>query len=398
MVLRVGKWIFSCALLSNTFDHSTARTTHLFIQLEQCMELKERHSQVLQMRRQQGRRRKQLSCKLTWRWRMVSSNWWVLYSFFLNLVGKKLIQSNNTMKNLLGPERRDLEEIKCASEGRAKQLSLSRLPIHLHNSLWSLFVLTLALEGSLISSCLSGTDWVTDILPFRSLLQKRSHELSTSALNHTTHLLGLNPELYTCWNYRREIMLRLFQNPSAPSKKVDFFASAKASTSSNSTSTEPSTSTTQSETSGTQLGDSSIEENTLEAEQPPSEQRKAEYKFELLSDDLEITMHALRAHPKVYWIWNHRKWCLEQLPEISPNEVGSKWKREMKVVEKMLELDPRNCEFLTHFSLNVSISLLTCLCLTTLSPWLGLSTIPSFADRCSLDFLRWTFHSIPIFS
>lgn len=85
----------------------------------------------------------------------------------------------------------------------------------------------------------------------------------------------------------------------------------------------------------------------------------------LLEEDLELTTHALRAHPKVYWIWNHRKWCLIQMPDDGAFKLGAaeaeakeqaeeeriklaegKWKREMRLVDKMLELDPRNCESL----------------------------------------------------
>jgi geranylgeranyl transferase type-2 subunit alpha len=72
-----------------------------------------------------------------------------------------------------------------------------------------------------------------------------------------------------------------------------------------------------------------------------------------LSDELAMTMSALKAHPKVYWIWNHRRWCLEHLPdgpglEGDPNFQGWKqaaWDRELFVVERMLDSDPRNCKF-----------------------------------------------------
>lgn len=64
-----------------------------------------------------------------------------------------------------------------------------------------------------------------------------------------------------------------------------------------------------------------------------------------------MTMSALKAHPKVYWIWNHRRWCLENVPN-GPGQEGdadflgwkeSAWNRELFVVEKMLDADPRNC-------------------------------------------------------
>jgi geranylgeranyl transferase type-2 subunit alpha len=71
----------------------------------------------------------------------------------------------------------------------------------------------------------------------------------------------------------------------------------------------------------------------------------------VLTDELAMTMAALKAHPKVYWIWNHRRWCLEHIPEGpggsgATDSLGWKqavWNRELAVVEKMLDADARNC-------------------------------------------------------
>lgn len=59
-------------------------------------------------------------------------------------------------------------------------------------------------------------------------------------------------------------------------------------------------------------------------------------------------MSFLRQHPKVYWIWNHRRWCLENTPD-GPDGDQQGWKKanwalEMRAVEKMLQADARNCE------------------------------------------------------
>lgn len=62
-------------------------------------------------------------------------------------------------------------------------------------------------------------------------------------------------------------------------------------------------------------------------------------------------MAALKAHPKVYWLWNHRRWCLERVPN-GPGEEGSsgyhdwktaRWEKELGLAEKMLDADARNC-------------------------------------------------------
>jgi geranylgeranyl transferase type-2 subunit alpha len=72
----------------------------------------------------------------------------------------------------------------------------------------------------------------------------------------------------------------------------------------------------------------------------------------LLTSELSMTTAALKAHPKVYWIWNHRQWCLENVPE-GPGQDGAdfygwrkgNWDRELYVVEKMLDADASNCSF-----------------------------------------------------
>ncbi len=92
----------------------------------------------------------------------------------------------------------------------------------------------------------------------------------------------------------------------------------------------------------------------------------------LLADELNMTMSALKSHPKVYWIWNHRRWCLENIPN-GPGKEGdvdflgwkqSAWNKELFVVEKMLDADARNCKFLSMYKcehyieiLHISLSL-----------------------------------------
>jgi len=93
-----------------------------------------------------------------------------------------------------------------------------------------------------------------------------------------------------------------------------------------------------------------------------------------------MTMSALKANPKVYWIWNHRRWCLERLPdgpgeEGDPNFHGWKqaaWDRELFVVEKMLDADPRNCKFGCLFK---PFSFFQSCTHVLLSPCMGLSKV-----------------------
>lgn len=62
-----------------------------------------------------------------------------------------------------------------------------------------------------------------------------------------------------------------------------------------------------------------------------------------------MTIAFLKQHPKVYWIWNHRRWCLENVPDGPPDGDPNGWRqtnwnKELFVVEKMLDADARNCE------------------------------------------------------
>lgn len=88
-----------------------------------------------------------------------------------------------------------------------------------------------------------------------------------------------------------------------------------------------------------------------------------------------MTTTALKANPKVYWIWNHRRWCLENVPD-GPERNGvpsmewrqANWDKELFVVERMLDADARNCQSSHRF-------IRTCLIPTLPSPRLELSQI-----------------------
>jgi len=122
------------------------------------------------------------------------------------------------------------------------------------------------------------------------LSRKKMRDWSRDAFDQTQQLLELNPEFYTIWNYRRNIILNGIFPQSTPEENND-----------------------------------------------------------LLANELSMTMAALREHPKVYWIWNHRRWCLENVPD-GPAVDGkpslqwrkANWQRELAVVEKLLDADARN--------------------------------------------------------
>lgn len=105
---------------------------------------------------------------------------------------------------------------------------------------------------------------------------RKSEKLDKESFELTTRILEMNPEGYTVWNYRREILSELFKS----------------------------------------------------VQNEPEKQK-------WLDEELRFLEARMRQFPKVYWIWNHRKWCLRNSPEPD-------WKRELGLVNKMLEYDPRN--------------------------------------------------------
>jgi geranylgeranyl transferase type-2 subunit alpha len=151
--------------------------------------------------------------------------------------------------------------------------------------------------------------------------------VTLEALDLTTHLLHINPELYTAWNYRRKILDSLFKirgdgtggerSVSEGHGEKDFFASARVE-----------------ETASSPEKSSAVADESLQ-------QKKR--KMDLLVEDLALTIEVLKIHPKVYWIWNHRKWCLKQLPSDDAEGIA-KWAQEIQMVNKMLDMDARNCE------------------------------------------------------
>ncbi|KAI8385104.1 Protein prenyltransferases alpha subunit repeat profile [Nakaseomyces glabratus] len=103
---------------------------------------------------------------------------------------------------------------------------------------------------------------------------KDKREFTIESLKLTTNLLELNPEFNAVWNYRRDIIVDL--------------------------------------------------------------REKLEPKF--WEDELMFVMAQLKRFPKVYWIWNHRLWTLQNYPGASVKI----WGRELVIVNKLLDADARN--------------------------------------------------------
>lgn len=101
-----------------------------------------------------------------------------------------------------------------------------------------------------------------------------SRQLTTESLKLTTSLLDLNPEFNAVWNFRRDIITELYK--------------------------------------------------TLD--------------ISFWEGELNFVMAQLKLFPKVYWIWNHRLWVLQNYPSVN----AKIWAREFAIVNKLLEADARN--------------------------------------------------------
>ncbi|KAL3235158.1 Geranylgeranyl transferase type-2 subunit alpha [Nakaseomyces bracarensis] len=101
-----------------------------------------------------------------------------------------------------------------------------------------------------------------------------SNRLTLESLKVTTKVLDLNPEFNAVWNIRRDIIKALYDDLDA----------------------------------------------------------------EFWEDELKFVMAQLKLFPKVYWIWNHRLWVLQNYP----NANTKIWSRELAIVNKLLEADARN--------------------------------------------------------
>ncbi|KAJ3284743.1 hypothetical protein HK104_009799 [Borealophlyctis nickersoniae] len=90
--------------------------------------------------------------------------------------------------------------------------------------------------------------------------KRRNREFDDEALGLTTSIVSLNPEFYTAWNFRREILLETFK---------------------------------------------SLDED--------ERQKRCLSELKLVED-------ALRLNPKSYWVWNHRRWTLQTMPRPDWNK------------------------------------------------------------------------------
>ncbi|KAF8435272.1 hypothetical protein BGX38DRAFT_1100370, partial [Terfezia claveryi] len=119
-------------------------------------------------------------------------------------------------------------------------------------------------------------------------------DYSDATLALTSTLLKRNPEFYTIWNYRREILLNGILPPAVTPKPA-----------------------------------------------PDSEEEKSI--LLILKGELIHLLPLLKSHPKCYALWNHRLWVLSQSGiYLSLEKSQGLWKEELVLVGMMLGRDERN--------------------------------------------------------
>jgi len=65
--------------------------------------------------------------------------------------------------------------------------------------------------------------------------------------------------------------------------------------------------------------------------------------LQLITNDLNFLIPLLKQYPKCYWLWNYRRWLLEQAELIlEHNQAAELWEKELVLVSMMLAKDGRN--------------------------------------------------------
>ncbi|CUS09800.1 unnamed protein product [Tuber aestivum] len=151
--------------------------------------------------------------------------------------------------------------------------------------------------------------------------RRLAREYNLEALEGTTRLLKINPEYYTIWNYRREILQQtlLSKHPSPGIPLPPASTSARTCPEVNETGQGP-------EEVARSLRAAYTSKATLH-----------------LKEELAFLLPLLSSFPKCYWIWNHRLWTLQRATEILPaDKADIFWQEELGLVGLMLRRDVRN--------------------------------------------------------
>ncbi|KAI1722715.1 protein prenyltransferase alpha subunit repeat domain-containing protein [Ditylenchus destructor] len=122
--------------------------------------------------------------------------------------------------------------------------------------------------------------------------KREKNELDDELLELTGEALKKNPDIYTFWNIRRQVVILKLSQKAEP-------------------------------------------------EQDTSEEKPDESLTKLFNDELDVTKEALFKNPKSYGAWHHRFW-------ICKNHPKPDYKKELELCEKALSIDGRNFHTWDH--------------------------------------------------
>ena len=139
----------------------------------------------------------------------------------------------------------------------------------------------------------------------------KAGDFANTTFQQISSLLQRNPEYYTIWNYRRRLLLDVFQ------KELKSGNSAVSET-------QP--------------------EHASSPDGPQVTLTLAQQEIAMLiKEDLQFLIPLIKQYPKCYWIWNHRSWLLSTATEHLPAKTALQlWQGELALDGKMLAMDSRN--------------------------------------------------------
>ncbi|KAI1496519.1 hypothetical protein F5X99DRAFT_66507 [Biscogniauxia marginata] len=165
----------------------------------------------------------------------------------------------------------------------------------------------------------------------------------TALFQLTSKLLRLNPEYYTIWNVRRRCLISgLLSRRSAsssPSRELPSTSPSATTRTLHAASSLSSSAAIPQDRSSPTTGQTGTTADVDEGK----ESKEVESDAGILQSELAFTVPLLLEFPKCYWLWNYRKWILEQaILRLPTSTATSIWEAELALDSKMLTKDRRN--------------------------------------------------------
>eukprot|EP01134_Creolimax_fragrantissima_P007495 CFRG7495T1 len=197
----------------------------------------------------------------------------------------------------------------------------------------------------------------------KMVLQNRcAHVHTMPALKLTEKLLLNNPDFYTAWNYRREIILSWQENERVELKKQIESEEYKSRTDQGVESEDNILIKNDGRMEG---GQETADEGIANAEIANAMEKIKDLSMleetgqvqsiaGLRVKELSLTQDCIRSNPKSYWCWTHRQWAvllgshLQVAHKHMKNSVDTNtsanidWESELRLCTAFLRLDPRN--------------------------------------------------------